>query len=211
MMVNLNTFKISPQNKTSSEDLPIPWYHWHLILTGLDMAQSRLHVLYLGNKGPISGGWDVWLDIWRMCSTVHLDGGFEKQSSIAVRVSPFRDVAGSCNGRKRWGPIQWRSDDECHQQSQCAQIHVWDLNVRLHWWRLEVHRDCQCNTTVWKAENKMGCPFVSLWINKVQLYCSPSERRNLSENISKTGICKHFAPSKRWKTSTCPFSPVAVH
>lgn len=23
---------------------------------GLDMAQSRLHVLYLGNKGPIKGG-----------------------------------------------------------------------------------------------------------------------------------------------------------
>lgn len=54
--------------KTWNKDLLIPWHHWHLILTGLDMAQSRLHVLYLVNNGPISGSWEVWMDIWKLAS-----------------------------------------------------------------------------------------------------------------------------------------------
>lgn len=110
-MKNLDIFKITKHKKTWNKDLLISWHHWHLILTGLDMAQSRLHVLYLVNNGPINGSWDVWMDIWKLASwlagsvssIVHWDGGFQMLLPRAVihwswRFSPFK----RCSCVLRW-------------------------------------------------------------------------------------------------------------
>lgn len=38
------------------------WYHWHLIPLWLGYGPTAQQcALYLGNKGPIRGGWEVWV------------------------------------------------------------------------------------------------------------------------------------------------------
>lgn len=176
MMVSLNILKNAAQNNTSSKNLLIPLYHWHLILTGLDTAQSRLHVLYLGNKGPISGGWDVWMDIWkpagwlvsRMCSIVHLDGGFEWLLPRAVihwfsGLSPLKRRSRLLEWKKRWGPIIGEQMMYGCQQSMHTNPHLrFKCSVVLR--KQDVHGILQLFgwlTTKWEV-------FLKHWVRKVQ-------------------------------------------